>query len=156
MRYQFTYRTTAKDLWQLSMYYTYGSMVGVCNVVFTAAVLALAISRWSVAPVWQKVLMVLGICLFTVIQPVLVYSRASRQAAQITEDTTMQFADDGVYIRVGEKTSQLKWSQMKRVSRKPTLIVLFSDSTHGFVLPNRVLGKEKEDFYQYVISKVES
>ena len=45
--YRYTVRPTASDLWQLSMYYVYGSLVGVCNIIFTEAVLALAVAKWS-------------------------------------------------------------------------------------------------------------
>ena len=47
MKYKYTYRNTAGELWQLSMYYTYGSVVGMCNLIFTAAVIALTINKWN-------------------------------------------------------------------------------------------------------------
>ena len=109
MRYKYTYRTTARDLWQLSMYYIYGSLAGLCNIIFTVAAFALGFSRW----------------------------------------------DNGLYIRVGDDTSQLPWKSVKRISRKPAMIIIFSDTTHGFIFTNRVLGNEKEEFYRYASSKVE-
>lgn len=154
MRYQYTYRTTALELWQLSMYYTYGSMVGVCNIVFTVAVLALTVARWGVSGAGMRVLLVLGLCLFTVIQPLLVYLRARRQAAGITQDTTASFGDGGIHIQVGEQFSDIKWSSIKKISRKPTMIIIFSDTTHGFLLTDRVLGADKEAFYGYITSKI--
>ena len=39
--YQYTYRLSNGEYWRLSMYYTYGSMVGVCNLIFTAALFIL-------------------------------------------------------------------------------------------------------------------
>lgn len=33
------------------------------------------------------------------------------------------------------------------------MIILFSDTTHGYVLTNRVLGKERDAFYEYVTAK---
>lgn len=51
------------------MYYTYGSVVGMCNLIFTAAVIALTISKWNSAGVIWRFFLVLGCCLFTVIQP---------------------------------------------------------------------------------------
>lgn len=61
MRYTYTLRTTARDLWQLSMYYIYGSMAGVCNIVFTAAVFALGVSRWGQSGLLMKCMIVLGV-----------------------------------------------------------------------------------------------
>lgn len=154
MKFNYTYRNTGLELWQLSMYYMYGSMAGVCNVIFTAAVLALTVSRWELAGVKMRAVMILGCSLFTIIQPCLVYVKAGRQARGIKEDTGLEFDDQGIHIRQGGKQSDVKWNAIKKVSRKPTMIVIFSDTTHGFVLTNRVLGDERETFYQFLLSKV--
>ena len=155
MRYKYTYRTTARDLWQLSMYYIYGSLPGLCNIIFTVAAFALGFSRWDQAQGIVRCLIVLGCCLFTVIQPLMIYAKAKKQAAGITQDTQVSIDDNGLYIRVGDDTSQLPWKSVKRISRKPAMIIIFSDTTHGFIFTNRVLGNEKEEFYRYASSKVE-
>lgn len=155
MRYKYTYRTTARDLWQLSMYYIYGSLAGLCNIIFTVAAFALGFSRWAQAQGIVRCLIVLGCCLFTVIQPLMIYAKAKKQAAGIAQDTQVSIDDNGLYIRVGDDTSQLPWKSVKRISRKPAMIIIFSDTTHGFIFTNRVLGNEKEEFYRYASSKVE-
>ena len=154
MRFQYTYRTTAAELWKLSMNYTYGSMVGVCNILFTAGAVAVTTVYWGTAPAWQRVLMIVALLLFPVIQPLAVYGRARKQASGIKEDTTITIDAAGVLVAVGKQRSQLPWSSIKRVSKKPGMVIIFSDTTHGFVLTNRVLGKEKEDVYQYVASRI--
>ena len=153
--YRYTVRPTASDLWQLSMYYIYGSMAGLCNIIFTVAAFALVFSRWDQAQGFMRCLIVLGCCLFTVIQPLMIYGKAKKQAAGITQDTQVSIDDNGLYIRVGDDTSQLPWKSVKRISRKPAMIIIFSDTTHGFIFTNRVLGNEKEEFYRYASSKVE-
>ena len=155
MRYKYTYRTTARDLWQLSMYYIYGSLAGLCNIIFTVAAFALGFSRWDQAQGIVRCLIVLECCLFTVIQPLMIYAKAKKQAAGITQDTQVSIDDNGLYIRVGDDTSQLPWKSVKRISRKPAMIIIFSDTTHGFIFTNSVLGNEKEEFYRYASSKVE-
>ena len=155
MRYTYTYRTTARDLWQLSMYYIYGSLAGLCNIIFTVAAFALGFSRWDQAQGLMRCLIVLGCCLFTVIQPLMIYVNAKKQTAGITQDTQVTIDDNGLHIRVGNDTSDLPWNSVKRISRKPAMIIVFSDTTHGFVFTNRVLGNEKEEFYRYAASKVE-
>ena len=154
MRYTYTLRTTARDLWQLSMYYIYGSMAGVCNIVFTAAVFALGVSRWGQSGLLMKCMIVLGCCMFTVLQPLAIYRKAKKQASGITQDTRISMDDKNLYIRVGEESSTIPWSNVKKISRKPSMIVIFSDHSHGFLFTNRVLGWDREEFYQFVISKV--
>lgn len=154
MRYQFTFRTTAADLWQLSMYHIYGSMVGVCNVIFTVAVILLTFARWDVSSSWFRVLLVFGCVLFPVLQPLAIYQKAKKQASGITMDTRMMFGDKGVHVEVGTETTTIPWKSIGRVSKKPTMIVVFSDTTHGFILTNRVLGKDRDGFYEYVQSRI--
>ena len=154
MKYQYTCKTTAADLWQLSMYYTYGSLVGVCNLIFTFAMFALGVSRWQDAPPLYRCLIVAGCLLFTVIQPSLIYLKAKKQAAAITQVTQVGFDDSGMHVDFNGKRSSLRWNKIKKVSKKPTMIVVFSDTTHGFIFTNRVLGAEKAEFYEYLVSKV--
>lgn len=152
--YSYEYRNTAAELWQLSMYYTYGSMVGVCNLAFTAGAFAMAVSRWEGASIFMRCLIVFGCCLFTIIQPFLVYLKARRQAQAITEDTRISFDEAGLHVRVGKERWDGGWDGVKRLSKKPTMIILFSDTTHGFVLTNRILGDDRKGFYQYVLSRM--
>ena len=92
--------------------------------------------------------------LFTVIQPIAVYRKAQKQAAGITADTRVGFDDAGLHVLTGDKDAVLAWSKVKKISKKPTMIVIFSDTTHGFVLSNRVLGSDRAAFYSYIASKV--
>ncbi|MEG7530990.1 MAG: YcxB family protein [Hungatella sp.] len=154
MKYQYTYRTTAWELWQLSMYYTYGSMVGMCNIIFTAAVFALLVAKWDSSSDFFKLLLILGCCLFPLIQPLMIYRKAQKQAAEIQQDTQIGFDESGVHIRLGEKNSDIPWSSIRRISKKPTMMVVFSDSVHGFVLTNRVLGKERKALYDYISKRI--
>ncbi|NCC78298.1 MAG: YcxB family protein, partial [Clostridia bacterium] len=76
MKFLFNYETKASDLWQLSMYGIYKSMVGLVNVIFTAAMVLLTAKYWSEVNWYLKGLLILGLSLFTVIQPLLIYRRA--------------------------------------------------------------------------------
>ncbi|WP_026477346.1 YcxB family protein [Alkaliphilus transvaalensis] len=155
MKYIFNYRTTAFDLWQLSMYGIYGSMVGVCNLVFTVAMVLLSGRFWGEANSFIKVLLIMGISLFTVIQPVAIYRRGKKQVSTIHHDTEIVFNDYGVQVKSGGQNSHLEWSAIKGVSKKPTMIIVFSSNKHGFILTNKVLGKEKEALYNYILSKTQ-
>ena len=152
--YRYTVRPTASDLWQLSMYYVYGSLVGVCNIIFTAAVLALAVAKWSSVGTVYRIVLVLACLAFTVIQPLAIYRKAVKQAKSITEDTELLFDDKGIHVSVAGKKNFVSWKKIKRVSKKPTMIVVFLDTTHGYVLSNRLLGSGRDAFYEFVTSKM--
>lgn len=153
--YEFSYKNTAVDLWKLAMYDIYSSLAGVSNLIFTAALLALLVSQWNEASDLFRGFMILGCSLFTIIQPLIIYNRARSQASGI-RSTNLQFTDKGIHIRVGEEELMLSWKKVKRIMKRPAMLVIFADKKHGFVLPNRTLGSDKEAFYQYLIMKTKN
>lgn len=154
MKYQFNYETKASDLWQLSMYGIYRSTVGLVNVIFTVAMIVLAVRYFQDANWIYKILMILGLSLFTVIQPIVIYSRAKKQLSGMSRDMEIGFDDYGVHVRSDKEKSSIKWKNIKGIAKQPTLVIVYSSATHGFILTNKVLGKEREAFYRYVISKL--
>ena len=155
MKYLFAYRTTAFDLWQLSMYGIYSSMAGVCNIIFTVAMLLLSAKFWGDTNNFVKIILIIATCLFTVIQPSVIYVRAKKQAATVPHDMEIGFDDQGIHVKAGNQNSDLKWNTIKGVSKKPSMIVIFSTAKHGFVLTNKILGKQKEALYDYIVSKIQ-
>ncbi|PHV69795.1 hypothetical protein CS063_13845 [Sporanaerobium hydrogeniformans] len=154
MKYKFSYQTTPFDFWQLSMYYTYGSIVGVCNILFTVAMFILTLKFWSNVNDFVKILLIIACSLFTVIQPLVVYRKAKKQVATLPKDMEIGFDERGIHVKAGNQSSYLKWNTIKRISKKPSMLVIFSNTTHGFILTNKTLGKQKEEFYTYVVSKM--
>lgn len=130
-------------------------MVGVVNIIFTVAMLMLTVRFWGDVNSFIKILLIMGIGLFTFVQPVLVYFRAKRQAATLPEEMEIGFDDEGVHINTEKQRSALKWTEIKGVFKTTTSIVIMCKNKQGFILANRVLGKQKEDFYDYVISKIQ-
>ena len=153
MKYKFIYKNNTLDFWRLSIYYTYGSIVGVCNIIFTVAIILLSLKVWTEASSIIRILLVIACCLFPIIQPIGIYNRAKRQAAAAKE-IELSIGETGIHINMGNESSNLEWNTIKKISKKLDMIVIFSTSTHGFILTNKVLGKQKDEFYNYLISKV--
>lgn len=154
MTYQYKCKVTAGDFFRLSMRQTYHSMAGMCNLVFTVAMILLAAKFWNQSSDILQVLMLLGCLLFPVIQPIAVYMKAKGQAAAMPSDVELVFDDGGVRVTAGDKQQKLRWSEL-RVARQPNMIIVFSDARHGYMLTNRVLGKEKDAFFAFAESKIE-
>lgn len=153
MKYQFVYKNSPFDFWQLSMYFTYGSIVGVCNVIFTVAMILLTFKMWGDASSFVRMLLLFACCLFPIIQPIGIYSRAKRQAA-VSKEIEISFDESKIYVETNHVSSDMEWKNIKKISKKPNMIVIFTTTTHGFVLTNKVIGKQKEEFYNYVVSKI--
>lgn len=150
MSYQ--YRCTIKpiDFWVLSMRRTYSSLVGVCNIVFAVAMILLAVQFWNQAGDVVQALLFLACLIIPVIQPMCVYIKAKAQVSVIPQGTELAFGEDGIHVTLGSEQQFIRWNKVTGVRREPGMVIVYSDASHGYILTNRVLGNEKEDFYNYV------
>lgn len=142
------------DLWLLSMYHTYHSLIGVCNVVFGVAMIAMSVRFWNEVNVnWQAALFFLCL-IIPVFHPLGVWMKAKAQMRMIPQGTELRFAENGLEVTLGEKKEQIPWKKIKGAKREGNMIILFTGGGHGYMLTDRVLGDEKEEFYSYVKAHV--
>ena len=75
MEYQYKCRITAWDFFRLTMRQTYRSMAGMCNLVFTVAMILLTAKFWSQSGEVLQVLMLIGCLLFPRFSPPVISPR---------------------------------------------------------------------------------
>lgn len=150
MRYQYESKIRPLDFWALSMYRTYHSLVGVCNIVFGIAMILLTLRFWAQASDGVQALLFLACLLIPVIQPLGVYLKAKAQVSVIAQGTQLVFSEDGIHVTLGQQQEHIRWDKVKGVRREANMVIVYTDANHGYMLTNRVLGKEKDAFFQYV------
>ncbi len=154
MKYSFKNCVKPKDFWLLSMHHTYHSTVGVCNIVFTVAMFVLAYKFWGRTHDALEVLIFLGCILFPVLQPWFVYMRSKVQASMLPANMELEFGDKGLSVRVDEKAQFIPWEKIVGATKAYNMIIVRSDAKHGYIISNKMLGKEKEEFWSFVQSKI--
>ena len=154
MKYKYSYQITAWDILKISVNGIYSSMIGASNIIFTVAVLLLTTKLWGEVNNLVKILLILGIFLFPIIQPVAIYIRAKRQVEAIPHDLEIAFNDSGMHFISQQQSSRLKWNEITGVTKRSNMVVIYTKYKHGYIFPNKVLGKEKDDFYRYIVSKI--
>lgn len=154
MRYKFRCDVTAADCWRLSMYRIYHSMVGVCSLVFAVSVIAMTARFWGESSVLLRILMVGACMLVPVVQPVGAYIRSARQTAHLPQNMELWFSDKGIYIQADGQTANISWDKIGQVAKEPNMVIIMTKDGRGYMLTDRVLGKEKEDFYRYLASRI--
>ena len=93
----------------MSMYFIYHSMTGMVNHVFTAALIALTSAKWESSGTVFRICMVLGCCLFPILQPLAVYLSAGKLAYGSGEDTEIRLDDVGIQVKVGNTYDKIPW-----------------------------------------------
>lgn len=132
------------------MYHTYHSPVGVCNLVFAVAMTVLTLRFWNQAgDVLQAVLLLLCL-IIPVIQPVCVYLKAKAQAAVTPQGTRLRFTEEGVDVTLDDKRELIRWNRVRGVMKEPNMVIVLTGARSGYMLTNKVLGKDREMFYNDV------
>lgn len=154
MSYQ--YRSVIKpvDFWALSMRRTYSSLVGMCNIVFAVAMILLTVRFWNQANDVVQALLFLACLIIPVIQPFCVYMKAKIQVSVIPQGTELAFGEDGIQVTLGSEREFIRWNKVRGVRKEPGMVIVYTDASHGYMLTNRILGRDKEDFYNFVKSHI--
>jgi hypothetical protein len=132
MKYRFSYQITAWDILKISVNGIYSSMIGASNIIFTVAVLLLTTKLWGEVNNLVKILLILGIFLFPIIQPVAIYIRAKRQVEAIPHDLEIAFNDSGMHFISQQQSSRLKWNEITGVTKR-SIWLLFIQSTNTVI-----------------------
>lgn len=156
MEFRFKYRVKASDIWQVRMYYAYASYLAAVNLTCIAASIVLIITQWGSAGNVFKAIMLIFLSLFLVIQPLGIYVSARSQAEKMKDELEILFNDYGVTVSTEGKQETIPWNKVAGVTKKPTLVILYTDPKHGYILTNRVLEGKRNELLTFIENKMSS
>ncbi len=153
---RFCIRIAVRDLWRFSMYHANKGYLGFFNVLFTLAALFLLFFQGEQMNLTQRFLLVVCALLFTVWQPMLLWIKAGRQAAQkgMKEPVNMIFSDGGIRVEQGEESLELAWEDVRRVKRIPGELIIYTDRIHAYLLPDASVGDRREELAELLRAKL--
>lgn len=146
----FKSEVTAFDFWKSTMRKTYKSLAGVINIVFTCAMLVLAIKFLKNAKILEQSLIVLGCIWFPLIQPVFVYFRQRKVVKFMPKDLILEFNEQGMKVRLGNQEEKIPWKKFDHIEIETGMVIFFSDARHGYIVTNRTMGQKREAFLSFV------
>lgn len=155
MNYQFESKTNPADVWLLMMRRIYHSPIAMCNIVFTIAMLLLAVKFWGSASDVVRAVLLLLCFIFPLLQPAGVYARAKGQVQLLPKGLMFRLDDWGIHITAGEQKEDIAWKNIRGVRKEKNMIIIYSDQSRGFMFTNRILGPIREQFYEEVKEKIE-
>ena len=121
--------------------------------IFILSSAALLYALWGTAPWWLRILLILFLSLFTVIQPTGVYLRAKKSLKENHDTLQLSLNDQGIEVVVGDQKEFKNWSQVQGIVLKPTLVAIYTDKNHGYILTNRILKNSKKQFRAFIKTK---
>lgn len=154
MRFELENKITPWDFFITSMKKTYSSPIGVCNIVFTLAAVALTVRFFDRAGNLTQMLLLLMCLIFPVFQPVMVYFRAKAQVLMIPTDMKYVIDDDGILVMTGGKSELIKWNRVDELIDKGNMFIIRVDKKNGYFFKDKSLGDRKEEFVNFVEGKI--
>ena len=150
MEFKYEYKVVPTDLWQVQMYYAYSSYTAIINVICIVSSIALLYSLWGTAPWWLRLLLLFFLSLFTVIQPLAMYFRAKKTLGDIDDTLRLTFSEQGIQVEVKDQKEFKNWAEVQGIVLKPTLVTIYTDKSHGYILTDRILKDTKKQFRAFI------
>lgn len=154
MKFHFVNRVKPMDFWKMSMSHTYRSMAGVVNIVFTVAMIVLFQNFGKRVHDLIEMLIFVACIWFPLIHPFIVFLGARGQVAQIPANLELEFDDWGMHVTADKSRQHIAWRDIKSAVKQYNMIFIRSDAKHGYVLNNKMLGDQREEFWNFLQSKV--
>ncbi|MBQ9765792.1 MAG: YcxB family protein [Lachnospiraceae bacterium] len=142
-----TVKLKASDLFCFFVYYSYVSIAGICELLFSIGGIVLLIIMWgSLSPAY---ILVLGMCgaLFTVVNPWMLFKKAKKQVSTspaFKEPVSYVFSEEGIHLEMGNEKADLKWSEIFKVRKVAGRIFLYFNHIRANVVPVSAF-ESKED-----------
>lgn len=149
---KFKVQLTTKELWQFSMYHANSGVMGVFNLIFTALAFVLLVIRWGSLTNGNRLLLCCCMLIFTVLQPAILYSKVRKQAKApaIQFPMNLTFDQEGLRVEQNGHEAKFAWEQMGRMDKKFTMVILYMDRVHAYLLPKKAMAGQEEVFCQLV------
>lgn len=153
MKYEYNFRNTKGDYFIFNMSNIYSQWTALVNIIFTAAMVILIAARWGETHIFFKGIMIFGLILFPVIQPLAIYFKSSAQAESITDETRLVFDDAGMHISVRDHGQLIRWNEYKTAINRPFILISIPDGRHAYILTDRILKGQRKELYNYIQGK---
>ena len=154
MKYSYKFKLNRSDMFKYYMSDRYSSLAGIVQIIFTVSLIILAISKWNVVGIILKIILIVGISLFTIIQPLFFYINAGKSIKKDTPDTEILFEDEYIEIKVLSHIQRIRYQNIVQIINKPLMLIIQPDNKHIYILTNRILNGTKKDLYKFLKTKV--
>jgi len=133
----------------------YSTMAGLVQFIFIIAMILLIATKWETLGPIMRILSLIGLSLFTVIQPLFFYANAGKSIHMDAPETSIDFSEQEMIIEVGSHIQRIPYTDILQVIKKPFMLIIQPDQQHIYILTDRILGNTKKDLYEFLKTKLQ-
>ncbi len=158
--YKFSFSIKHKDLFNSSLNYSLNYKALVFDAIFTLAAIFATIYTiftgiYFTLTILYRILLILCCILFPIIQPIIIYIKSYFHYLKIKDiQINMIFDDEKISISSKDESTIVLYENVYNFIKFKNMIVVLYDSIHGQIMPDRIFNNNKDEFYDYVSSKI--
>ena len=137
--FEFDVELTTSDLYRFSMRHSYLSISGLFGVfISVGSLLYLAFCYSTLDKTACMALAIIG-CLFTVVQPVMLYTKSRAQVQRnknINAPLHYVISEEGILVRQGEEEGTVEWEEVQKKIVTSNAMYLYMSPIRAFIFPN--------------------
>ena len=148
---------TAKDMYGFLINNTYRKLTGVIWIIFSLVVIVITILTWGKVEIMNSILMIVLASLYTVINPVMLYFKASRQVknnASFKDTLVYRIDEQQISVTQGEEHAEVKWDEVWKVVKYGQSVIIYVSTVRAFILPMRCMDNEYDTLVDICFAKL--
>ena len=129
---------TVKNMYDFLLRHSYCSVSGMIGVIFSISAIGVLIAKYPVLSNGQKILLIFGSLLFTVINPIAIYFSSVKQVKlnpTFRDELVYAIGDEGVTVQQNKQELLVTWSEVQKVVETRYNIIIYLTKVRAFVLP---------------------
>lgn len=150
MEVKATVKLDAKELYAFLMHHIYSSTTGFIGILLSIGGFIgffYMIQMEGANPLFVGALFMTGL-MFTVVQPIMTYSKAKKQEKRNEEECPESLlyviTKQGINVTQGEKKGFSTWDEIVRIESTKNLIMLYTGKVHAYVIPKDEIGDQMD------------
>ena len=150
---EFNIDLTTGELYRFSMRHTYCSVSGAVGVLISLGSWVICAARYQTLDRTAFIALIIG-CLFTIVQPVMLYQKAWKQKKQneaINAVLHYCISEDGIIVSQGQQEAKVHWYEIRKTVKTKSALYLYMSQVRAFIFPKEQLA----DCYDEVCALVE-
>lgn len=146
------------ELYAFSIRHTYCSLSGVTGLLISIGSLVLCALRYPVLDRMTVVALIIIGLLFTVVQPVMLYSKACTQRRRnedINAPLHFCIGEKGIDVTQGEQQAFVHWYEVRKMVQTKKAVYLYMSPVRAFIFPKAQCGNQFAEMTEIIRKMLE-
>ncbi len=142
-------------MYRFMLYHNYTTVGGLFGVLISLVALIVLISTFNEQQESGKIILLLISLLWTVINPIMLASRAKRQVLlnpSYKKELTYTLNSESITVSQEENEESITWDKIVKVILTKKQLIIYSSKVHAFIFPLEEIGDNLDDVKAIIVN----